>query len=190
MARFSAILVLSLVMLCLAAPALSQAPASSTDRQALPPDAPTHDQVMTMLDLLQMRRNLQQLMSGMVAAMKDGAERGLRSKNPNPTPKQLEAIHAVIEEAFKDMPIDEMLEAIVPVYQRHFSKTDLDEVIRFFSSPVGQKMLREQPQMMQEGMKAGQEVAKKHFDEMMARIDRRVDAILSADEQNSPAKKQ
>jgi hypothetical protein len=36
------------------------------------------------------------------------------------------------------------------VYQKHISKSDLQALTEFYSSPVGQRFLDEQPKMMQE----------------------------------------
>lgn len=36
-----------------------------------------------------------------------------------------------------------MTEAMVTVYQKHFTKSDVEALIGFYSSPTGQKMLRE-----------------------------------------------
>ncbi len=47
---------------------------------------------------------------------------------------------------------------MIPIYQRHLTKTDLDAVISFYASPVGQKLLKEQPAMMAESMQAGQNI--------------------------------
>lgn len=189
MARISAVLALSLAILCAASPALSQTQKSAAATQeTLPADAPTPDQVMTMLNLLQVRRTMEQFIATMGNAMMDGAEQGLRRRVPNPTPKQIAAVRGALDEALKDTPIDEMIQAIVPVYQRHFTKADLEEMIRFYSSPVGQKYLREQPQMMQESAQAAQEIQKRRMDEVFARVNRKVDEILQSEDGPKPAK--
>ena len=158
---------LVLVLLAFAAPVFAQQSVAEAAAQAksqievFPADAPSHDQVMTLLDLLQIRKMMATMMDGMQQAMKQGAERSFRERVPNPTPKQLEALKGMVDDAVGGLPIDEMVEAIVPIYRRHLSKSDVEEMIRFFGGPVGQKLLREQPQMMQEGMRAGVAVAEK-----------------------------
>jgi hypothetical protein len=189
MARISAVLALSLAIFCAAVPGVSQTTKPASASQALPPDAPTRDQVMTVLNLLQIRQTMEQALATMTKAMKDGAEQGFRQKVPNPTPKQIAAIHAVIDEALKDTPIDEIIQAIVPVYQKHFTKADLEEMIRFYSSPVGQKALREQPQMMQETAQAAQEIQMKRMNDVLARVDRKVAELMESEDAPQPAKK-
>ena len=148
-------------------------------------NAPTHDQVMTLLDLLQTRKNMSVMLDGMKQAMKQGAEQTFRERIPDPTPKQLEALHGMIDDAMADMPLDEMIKAVVPIYRRHLSKGDVDEMIRFFSGPVGQKLLHEQPQMIQEGMQAGVAIQQKRMGEIMIKVRERAQKMVEADEEKS-----
>jgi hypothetical protein len=155
--------------------------------QALAVDAPTHDQVMKLLDLLQVRKSMSLMMDGMKQAMKQGAEEAFRERVPNPTPKQLEALNGMVDDMMADMPLNELIEAMVPIYRRHLNKSDVDEVIRFYSSAVGQKLLREQPQMIQEGMQAGVEIQQKRMDQMMAKIRERTEKMAEEEEKDKAA---
>ena len=180
-----------LCMFLASQPSQSQTtPQKAGSAQALPADAPSRDQIMTLLDLLQVRRNMAAMMENMKRVMKDSAEQAFRRKIPNPTAKQLEAVHSSIDAALDDLPMDEMVNAVVTVYQRHLSRTDLEELIRFYSSPVGQKLIREQPQIMQESMQAGAEIQNKRMDEVMAKIEKSMQKLDEAEKvQAPPAKK-
>jgi len=189
--RSRALLLLGL--LAVAAPLYAQQSVAEAARQAkakpegLAADAPTRDQVMKLLDLLQIRKSMSLMMDGMKQAMKQGAQETFRERVPNPTPKQLEALNGMVDDLMADMPLDEMIEAMVPIYRRHLSKTDVDEVIRFYSSAVGQKLLREQPQMIQEGMQAGGEIQQKRMDQMMAKIRERTEKMAEEEEKDKAA---
>jgi hypothetical protein len=184
-----------LILLAVAAPAFAQqsvaeaAAQAKAKTEALPPDAATQDQVMTLLDLLQVRRTVTLMMDGMKQAMKQGAEQSFRERVPDPSPKQLEALHGMIDDAMGDMPMDELLQAMVPIYRRHLTKSDIEEMIRFFGGPVGQKLLREQPQMMQEGMQAGMAIQQKRMDQIMAKIKERSRKLAEADEEKDQTPK-
>jgi uncharacterized protein len=187
---------LLLVLLAVAAPvfgpqsvAEAAAQAKSTV-EAFPADAPTHDQVMTLLDLLQIRKMMVTMMDGMQQVMKQGAERSFRERVPNPTPKQLEALNGMVEDAVGGLSLDEMVEALVPIYRRHLSKSDVDEMIRFFGGPVGQKLLREQPQMMQEGMRAGAAVAEKRMEQIKIKINERSQQLIEAEQEKNGTSKE
>jgi len=184
-----------LVLLAVAVPAFAQQSVAEAAAQAkskaevFSADAPTHDQVMTLLDLMQVRRNMALMIDGMKNAMKEGAERSFRERVPNPTPKQLEALHGMIDGAMSDMPLDEMLEATVAVYRRHLTKSDVEEMIRFYAGPVGQKVLHEQPKMIQESMQAGTEIQTKRMDQIMAKIREGEQKMLEADEESNKTPK-
>jgi hypothetical protein len=186
---------LLLVLVVTSAPVFAQAAGAKIQNQlkatedSFAPDAPTHDQVMTLLDLLQIRKTMAVMMDGMKKAMKQGAEQTFRERVPDPTPKQLEALHGMIDDAVGDMPVDDLLEAVVPIYRRHLSKSDVDEMIRFFAGPVGQKLLREQPQMMQEGMQAGMSIQEKRMDQIMIKVKERAEKLVEAGEEKSSTPK-
>jgi uncharacterized protein len=154
------------------------------------PDAPTHDQVMTLLDLLQVRRSMTVMMDGMKQAMKQAAEKAFRERVPDPSPEQLEALHGMIDDAIGEIPMDEMVEAVVPIYRQHLSKSDVEEMIRFYGGPVGQKLLREQPQMLQEAIRAGAAIQENRMDQIMIKVKERTQKLTEASEEkdNTPRK--
>jgi hypothetical protein len=182
-----------LVLMAATAPVYAQQSVAEAAAQAkaksegLAADAPTHDQIIKLMDLLQIRRNMALMMDGMKQAMKQGAEQAFRDRVPNPTPKQLEALNGMVDDMMADMPLDEMAEAMVPIYRRHLSRTDVDEIIRFYSSNVGQRLLREQPQMIQEGMQAGMEIQQKRMDQMLAKIRERTEKMAEEEEKDKAA---
>jgi hypothetical protein len=167
----------------------AEAAAQAKSNTALSPNAPTHDQVMTLLDLLQIRKNIAVMMDGMKKVMKDAAEQAFRERVPDPTPQQLQTLAGMVDDIMADLPIDEMVEAMVPIYRRHLTRSDIEEVIRFYSSPVGQKLLREQPQMIQEGMQAGAQIQQKRMGEIMDKIRERAEKMVEEQEKNSAPKK-
>lgn len=52
---------------------------------------------------------------------------------------------------------DDLVEKVIPIYARHLSAKDVKELIAFYESPVGRKLVAVQPQILQESMAAGQE---------------------------------
>ena len=70
------------------------------------------------------------------------------------------------------MPYDGMLDDMIPVYQKHLSKSDVDAMIGFYSSPTGQKILSELPAITAEGMQAMQPRMRKVMDETSDRMEK------------------
>lgn len=171
---------LFVLAVCLATSSLAAQGAAATraaSDEALPPDAATAAQIMTLFDSLQVRRNMIAMTASMKQSLAQTMEQTLRTKIPNPTPKQLKEIKVTLDAALDDMPIDDLIKAMVPVYQRHFTKTDIEELIRFYASPVGQKYLREQPQIVQETMQASMQITQNRMKEVELRIEKRLQEL-------------
>jgi hypothetical protein len=124
--RIVRLFALSLVFLLPSLPACAQVLAAH-DGVALPADAPSRDQVMTLLDLLQVRRNMQQLMTGMKDSMKAGLLQGLKRDVRDPSQKQIDKLNLLVDTAFEDVRLEDFIDVMVPVYQRHLSKSDIEE---------------------------------------------------------------
>jgi hypothetical protein len=154
-----------------------------------PPEAekPTKEQVQEFLDLMQVKQTMLQLVDGMKAAQKKGAEETFKRLVPKARPELLEQVNSFTDDAFRDFPVDEMIAAIIPIYQRHFTKTDLDTVISFYKSPTGQKFLKERPAMTAESMQAGQDIMLKKLPEILDRLNTRIARL--ADEESRKAKR-
>lgn len=80
--------------------------------------------------------------------------------------------------------IDEMLKAMVPVYQRHLTHSDVRIIIDFYNTPTGQKMIKETPTMMAEGMQAIQPILQKHSAELEAQAEAAAESSKQADTQS------
>jgi uncharacterized protein len=76
----------------------------------------------------------------------------------------------MMDELVKDMPLDEMTDAMIPAYQNHFTHGDIAAMNAFYSSPVGQKVLQELPQVAQEGMKAVMPILTKYLNDWRDRM--------------------
>ena len=50
----------------------------------------------------------------------------------------------------------EFVDSIIPLYSRRFELTDLKGLLQFYQSPLGQRLLETQPELMRESMQMGQ----------------------------------
>lgn len=146
--------------------------------------APSKEDVLKFMDVLRIKSQLTQYFEGVAKQAKLGAEAGFREKIPNPTPEQLAQVDRFANDMFKNMPVDEMIDAMIPIYQKHLSKEDLDGILAFYSSPVGQKLQREQPAMTQESMQVGGEIGRRRIGVMMQQMD----DFIAKMAQQAPAK--
>jgi hypothetical protein len=75
-----------------------------------------------------------------------------------------------VDDMLKDMPIDELIDSMIPVYQKHFTKGDMDGLVAFYSSPTGQKIVKEMPAITAESMQASSGIIQKMAAQMMQRV--------------------
>jgi hypothetical protein len=70
----------------------------------------------------------------------------------------------------KEVRPEDLVNMVVPVYDRNFTAEEIEGMIVFYSSPLGQKVLAKLPVVMQESMQIGQdwgqELAKKVFQKL------------------------
>jgi uncharacterized protein len=58
-------------------------------------------------------------------------------------------------------PSNEIVDAQIPIYAQHFSMEDLQGMIQFYQSPVGQRMVQTLPEVLQESQRTGAEIERK-----------------------------
>jgi len=61
------------------------------------------------------------------------------------------------EKEFTVVSIKELTEMLVPVYSKYLSIDDLQDLIKFYETPVGKKFAKSTPPIMQESMQIGQQ---------------------------------
>jgi len=169
-----------LLILCsaLVLPVLSRA------QQASDSDVPDKAEVMKFLDLMHAKAQMVQVMEGMAKQMRLGAEQGFKQKVPDATPEQLAKVDQLFDGVFSALPVDEMIDAIVPIYQKHLTKSDLAAITAFYSSPAGQKVLKEMPAIMSEAMQAGGEIGRKTFDAKSKQLDQQIAELVKETKKN------
>lgn len=65
---------------------------------------------------------------------------------------------------------DELENMIIPIYQKYLSEKEIQQLIEFYSSPLGKKLVSVQPQIMQESIQVGQEWGKSLARDVSAKI--------------------
>jgi hypothetical protein len=160
-------------------------PRSAKPQTAAKAERPSAEQVLKLLEMMQIRDNLQITLDAMKSQMKSGAEQMLREKIPEPTAEQLQSVKKIVDDAFGDLSMDDLIRDIVPVYQRHLTRSDVAALISFYSSPVGQKLRREQGPMMRESMQATAASQQQKMELLLDKVDSRIQQLIEA-EQNKP----
>jgi len=82
----------------------------------------------------------------------------------------------------KEMPFD----AMIPSYEKHFTKGDMEALTAFYSTPTGEKILREMPAILAESMGAMMPMMRRAADRMTERTQQQV-AQMKKDSAKKPA---
>jgi uncharacterized protein len=64
----------------------------------------------------------------------------------------------------------ELLGRMVPIYQSHFTAEDVAGLLKFYQSPLGQKVITQMPLTMAEGMKIGQQWGRERGQAMIEQL--------------------
>jgi hypothetical protein len=146
---------------------------------SIAPDAPSKEDVQKLFDVMASREQMAQVMQKVFAQMRTLNRDEIKKRHPDVTAEQLANMDRQSEELLKNFPLDEMLRDMIPIYQRHFTKTEIDALSVFFSSPAGQKYLHEIPAVSAETLRA-----------VYPRIEAEVDAVLKRAEEKTQSPKQ
>lgn len=61
----------------------------------------------------------------------------------------------MLTELMAELKADDLVESMIPVYSKHFTGADIKQLIAFYQSPFGKKVLREMPQIITESNEVG-----------------------------------
>src|SRR5689334_9117323 len=95
----------------------------------------------------------------------------LKEKGALP-PKFDSTMKKAMDDLVKQMPIDDIVQAMIPAYQKHFTKTEIEAMNNFYSSPVGQKVLQELPAVIQEGNQAAMPIIGQYLTDWRKRMEK------------------
>jgi len=102
-----------------------------------------------------------QVMSQIAESMKEGRPEATRQR---------------IDRMMTKMDPNELVDSIVVLYDRHLSTADVEGMLAFYKSPVGQKLIKELPSLMSEAMQLGKEWGERKAAEFQKEIEQEQDA--------------
>ncbi len=167
-----------IVFFALSAISLAQKPATPASKAPTKQPVtgvPTDQEVFKLLELLQVEDGVKATIETMKDQLKAGAEQNFRDRIPNASPEQLKKVSAIVDDSFSELKPDDMVKNLVPIYQKHLTRADVRALIAFYSSPVGQKLRREQPAMMRETMEVNSATQRVKLEAVLAKMDMRIE---------------
>ena len=116
---------------------------------------PSEQQVRQLMDAVGMGRMLSQMNSQMAGVMQNA----------------LPCVPASYWQGFVDAnATNQLIGRMVPVYQKHFTAEDIDGLLKFYRSPLGQKVITQMPATMAEGMQIGKQWGQERGQQMISQL--------------------
>lgn len=76
----------------------------------------------------------------------------------------------VWDDFLKEMSSDKLIEMVVPIYEKYFTDEDINQMISFYGSPLGKKLIATMPPLMQECIQAGQNWGKECMEKTINKL--------------------
>ena len=135
------------------------------------PSTPASRQdILKLFKVMHIHDQMRSVMESMTKQQSAMVHETMKKRYPQIAEERLEQFDAMMEESMKDFPVDAIIDDLVPVYQKHLTRTDVSAMNVFYSSPTGQKLLREMPAMTEESMQLSYGRMQKQMDAMMDRM--------------------
>src|SRR5437867_344786 len=151
---------------------LSTTHAAVFAQPAPPANAPASRQdVLKLFKVMHIHDQMRSVMESMTKQQSAMVHETMKKRYPQIAEERLEQFDAMMEESMKDFPVDAIIDDLIPVYQKHLTRTDVTAMNVFYSSPTGQKLLREMPAMTEESMRLSYGRMQKQMDAMMNRME-------------------
>jgi len=166
------------VLACLLFASISFAQQSAADAPA------SKEDIEKYLDTMHTRDMMKSTMDLMAKQMHQMTHAQLE-KQTNLPPDFEARMDKITDDMLKDFPIDELIQAMVPAYQRHLTKGDVDSLTVFYSSPTGQKVLKEMPAMTADAMQSASGIIQKMMAKMQDRLQSEIAQVQKDGDGNS-----
>ena len=74
-----------------------------------------------------------------------------------------------------EMKAGDMIDIYVPIYNKYFTHQDIKELINFYDSPIGKKMIKVEPYILQESMIEGEKWGEKIGTKLLQNLEKYVE---------------
>ena len=143
-------------------------------QQASSDNSATKEDILRLFESMQVKQQMRSVMDAMMKQQTALVHETIRKRYPAASEEKIARFDNMMQETMKDFPVDALLDDMIPVYAKHLTRTDVDAMSTFYSSPTGQKLLREMPEMTSESMQVA-----------YARMEKQMDALMKKAEQMS-----
>jgi hypothetical protein len=153
MKRFSGILsaaALAATLALVGAPAMAQAPKQAAPAEPAPKRPPPSPAALSAARELLMMKNVGAMFANAVPGVVDQTRNALTQQNLN-YQKDLNEVAAIVAKNFAGRE-NEIGEGMAQIYTNEFSEQELKDLVTFYKTPLGQKLLINEPRAISNSM--------------------------------------
>jgi len=148
--------------------------------------AATKEDIQRYLEVTHSRQMMGQMVEAMMKPMHQMVHEQFE-KDKDKLPADFETrMTKMMDDTMRSFPWDDMIQSMIPVYQKHLTKGDVNAMAAFYSTPTGQKLLKEMPQIMAEAMQTMMPMLRRHMEAMQERMQQEIAAMMK---ETGPASK-
>ncbi len=144
--------------------------------------------VLKLLEITNARSMTDQLMKSMEAMMTSQFE----AEASDLTPEGREALDAVRKDSLKwlsdNLSWDQMRDMYVDIYTQVFTEDEINEIVQFYQSPLGRKMLKKMPELMRLTLEKSQEKVQKKMPIFREKLQKTLSELEAKYNNKSPRK--
>lgn len=127
----------------------------------------------TLFKLMDSEKMIDGMMDNMIPALKQQANGQIQGDNDNAKEKYDNYIEFMLNEV-KELSKKLVNEEMVSIYDKHFTHQEIKDLIIFYESPTGKKMLEKTPEITKDLMNS---MMTKHMPEFQARLTKKLDEL-------------
>jgi hypothetical protein len=145
-------------------------------------DPATREDVLAMLEASQARKQVDSTLETMKKQTMQLFDTLMQGETAQLSKEQRDKCSAFLrtemESLYSDYPVGELIEAMIPVYQRYYTHGEVQELIQFYHSPLGQKMIAQNPRVTADCMEAMRPILTRVAQEKMKQVQDRMQQFL------------
>ncbi len=160
--------------------------ASAVPAQDAAKDVPSTEEVLNLFQAMHVREQTLAVMRRSEEQIKVLTREMVERRIPKITSTQLGELDIMISDLYENYPVDRILNDMVPVYQKHLTTEDIQKTLAFYTSDVGQKLMREMPAMTAEAMQVASARLEEDNDAIMKRLEEKIRRLAEEQKHSTP----
>jgi uncharacterized protein len=153
----------------------------------------TREDVVRLFEKLRLRQQCEAMQQSMISQWKPMLDEIVQKSSSQLTPEQQAKMRAMMDRTMQQAtavyPVAEILEDFIPAYQSNLTKSDIEAIVSFYSSPAGQRLLDKTPKITQDGLAAIMPKMRQKMMTVMEQMQRNVADMVQASASGEPQTK-